>query len=262
MDRIAYRKFTKRLTSALQQHEQVIGLVAVGSMAECDDQPDEWSDHDFYIITHPGQQTVYRTQHDWLPDTDQIAWAYPETEHGVKVIYQNGHLLEYAVFDLDELKLAHTNHYRVLIDKGGIQQAMVTVESATRERFSGITDQFLAGQFLTNLLVGIRRYRRGERMSAQKFIKGSAVGHLVTLLSRYILPSHPDLADNIDPTRRFERLYPEIGRKLEALMQMPLPESARSQLALFEQYVGYDRLEVPAKVIETLREALNVGEAE
>jgi len=260
MDRIAYRNFTERLNCILQQHDQVIGLVAVGSMAERNYLPDEWSDHDFYIITHPGQQNYYRSNYDWLPDPGEIAWVFPETEHGVKVIYRDGHLVEYAVFDLQELNVAKANRFRVLIDKGGVQQAMAAVASATIEWSTKSTDQYLAGQFLTNLLVGIGRYRRGERMSAHKFIKGSAPGYLVTLFSRHVCSADPNLVDNIDSTRRFERTHPELGRELERLMLVTLPESARGQLALFQQFLGAERMSIPVGVIEIIRQAVSVGD--
>lgn len=41
-------------------------------------------------------------------------------------------------------------------------------------------------QFLTNLLVGMGRYRRGGALSARRFIKGGAVTHLLTLLNRHV----------------------------------------------------------------------------
>ena len=59
MDIKTYQDFTRRLTGTLASQMDVVGLVAVGSMAERDYPPDEWSDHDFYIITQPGQQTRY-----------------------------------------------------------------------------------------------------------------------------------------------------------------------------------------------------------
>ena len=43
-----YDAFTDMIVRNLVADEQVLGLVAAGSMAKMDHQPDEWSDHDSY----------------------------------------------------------------------------------------------------------------------------------------------------------------------------------------------------------------------
>jgi len=44
-----------------------------------------------------------------------------ETAHGLKVLYDDGHLLEFAVFDEAELPLARVNDYRVLLDRAHLE---------------------------------------------------------------------------------------------------------------------------------------------
>ena len=109
MDPDAYRAFTEELRARLAGDARVVGLVAVGSMADRDDGPDEWSDHDFFVITRTGEQEALRVDLGWLPDGDRVALAFRETEHGLMVVYDDGHLLEFAVFDLDEIALAGVN---------------------------------------------------------------------------------------------------------------------------------------------------------
>jgi lincosamide nucleotidyltransferase B/F len=171
VDPKAYRAFTARLTASLADRDDVLGLVAAGSMAEIDYMPDRWSDHDFWVIVRVGAQARYRAHHDWLPDDAAIAWAFRETEHGVKALYRDGYLLEYAVFDRDELHLARLNRYRVLLDRADVAARIEQVEAATLHGAAEAGDAFYAGQFLTNLLVGMGRYRRGEALSAHRFIK-------------------------------------------------------------------------------------------
>ena len=69
----AYRAFTQALTERLRADPRAIGLVAVGSMADRDYGPDEWSDHDFFVITPPGGQEELRSDLSWLPSADRIA---------------------------------------------------------------------------------------------------------------------------------------------------------------------------------------------
>jgi len=250
----AYRAFTKRLTVSLAERDDVLGLVAAGSMAERDYRPDRWSDHDFWVIVRAGAQERYRAHHDWLPGAAAIAWAFRETEHGVKVLYRDGHLLEYAVFDPDELHLARINRYRVLLDRADVAARMAQLEAATLRGATEADDAFHAGQFLTNLLVGMGRYRRGEALSAHRFIKGGAVSHLLTLLNRHVPSERGALADNLDPTRRFEQIHPELGQKLGALMLDALPHAAAGLLVLFERHVGAETVGVPPAALAAVQE--------
>jgi predicted nucleotidyltransferase len=245
----AYQKFTQQLIHNLNKEESVLGLVAVGSMARQDHQPDEWSDHDFWVITHPGAQERFRREYDWLPRRGEITWAFQETEHGVKVIYQDGHLLEFAVFDTEELKIARINRYRVLLDRAQINAQMAEVAAQTEAQAVSGSDTFHAGQFLTNLLVGIGRYWRGEKLSAHKFVKINAIHHLVTLLNRHAESAQHTLADNIDPTRRFESTHPHLGTELEMILLKPIPEAAQGLLALMQHELPVVLAEIPSEVV-------------
>jgi hypothetical protein len=260
VDRHSYRAFTRELTARLQGRAEVLGLVAVGSMAEQDTAPDAWSDHDFYVIVRSGMQDLYRDRTEGLPEPEEIAWAFRETEHGVKVLYRSGHLLEYAVFDEEELNLAKTNRYRVLLEREGIEERMAQIAGETRAWAAASSDLYHAGQFLTNLLVGIGRYRRGEAASAHQFVKAQASQHLVLLLARHVASEQHKLADNIDPTRRFEVVYPLLGEELKAAMLCEIPEAARRMLALFRREIPIEEIRVPGDVLTLVAEQLGPGE--
>jgi hypothetical protein len=249
MDRDAYQAFTAQLIANLAGHDDVLGLVAVGSMAGRDYQPDEWSDHDFYLIVRAGSQARYRAQVDWLPRPDEIVWSFAETEHGRKTLYRDGHLLEYAVFDEAELHLARSNRYRVLIDRAAVGRQMAEVEAATESAAAGRGDAFHAGQFLTNLLVGLGRYHRGEVLSAHRFVKAGAAEHLLTLLSCHVPSPRRELADNLDASRRFETVHPGLGRELQDLLLQPVPEAAAGLLALYRRELGGVVSGVPAEAL-------------
>ena len=54
MQKAEYQDFTGTLLDKLTCDQRVIGLVALGSMAEQDYLPDLWSDHDFFVIVKSG----------------------------------------------------------------------------------------------------------------------------------------------------------------------------------------------------------------
>jgi hypothetical protein len=253
----AYHQFTAQLTENLKKDDDVLGLVAAGSMAEQDYEPDIWSDHDFFVITRSGVQNRYRLTYDWLPNSEEIAWAFQETEHGVKVIYQEGHLLEFAVFDAKELQMARINRYRVLFDRAKIRAHMAENAKKTNDTSESETDAYHASQFLTNLLVGMGRYWRGERLSAHKFIKINAVHHLVVLLNRHAQSPQRGLADNLDPTRRFEVVHPRLGPEFEKIMLLYIPEAAQRLISLIERELPTVIAEIPPEIIPVIEEQIH-----
>lgn len=239
MNRQDFDNWTKQLTENIKKYDSVRGLVAVGSMAAVDYQPDEWSDHDFYLVVDGGHQEYFRKNMQWLPRFEEISFFFQETEHGVKVVYMSGHLLEFAVFDPNELFLARVNRYRVLLDRLDIGERMEKVRAQTGESCSGSLpdNRFLAGQFLTNLLVGVGRFRRGEKISANFFIKQSALENLLKLIIKNVPSNNKDLLDNINHRRRFEFVYPEQGEKINELLLLPPGEAAKGFLKIYCEHI-------------------------
>jgi hypothetical protein len=230
VDPEAYERFTRDLQKRLADDPRVLALVAVGSMARRGTTPDRWSDHDFFVVVAPGAQESFRSDLGWLPRGRKIALSFRETAHGVKVVFTDGHLIEFAVFDPDELALARVNRYRVLFDRERIGNRLERVAADTA-RASLPSDDWLVGQFLTNLLVGVGRHRRGERLSGRQLVASGALGHLVALLAKHAATPATAL-DSLDPLRRFESAFPELGRRLGATLERETPDMARDLLDL------------------------------
>src|SRR5437773_1874120 len=103
MDERAYEAFTDQLKDGLMDDTRVVGLITLGSTADVT-QRDEWSDHDFWVITHPGAQSYFRDEAGWLPAAEDILLT---ARHGLAyrtVLYRNRHKIEYAVFDRTEAR--------------------------------------------------------------------------------------------------------------------------------------------------------------
>ena len=181
MDAQAYDAFTAALQGSLAGRPDVLGLVALGSMAGRDYQPDEFSDHDFFVVAAPPSAEPLREDLSWLPARDRVLLSFRETAHGLKVLYDDGHLLELAVFAPDELALASVNRYRVLLDRADVATRMEAVARATAEASAAgaPTDDALLGLFLSALLVGVGRHLRGERASGRNLVHGQALRHLL-----------------------------------------------------------------------------------
>jgi hypothetical protein len=228
MDPGEYERFTRDLQEKLEADPRVLGLVAVGSMARRGSMPDRFSDHDFFVVVQPGAQEPFRSNLDWLPRHREIVLSFRETAHGVKAVFRDGHLVEFAVFDPDELGLARINRYRTLLDREKIGERLARVAEATAA--SPSSEEWLAGQFLTNLLVGACRHHRGERLSGRQLVQAGALGHLLALLARRETASGDPGLDSLDPFRRFEAAFPALARRLDAATRLETPEAAKALL--------------------------------
>jgi hypothetical protein len=256
-----YAAFTQALLQNLTGDPRVLGLVALGSMAERGQHPDQWSDHDFFVITHPHEQEAFRTDLGWLPDAGEVVLHLRETEHGVKAVYRSGHLVEFAVFDLVELRMAKINRYRVLLDRGGVRRAVeeVVVETLRWSERQYARDDYDLGEFLTNLLVGAGRFVRGERLSGRYFVKALALQHLLHLLGRHLLPERENRLDNLDPLRRFEQAFPPLGQELNAILEEDTGRCAILLLDLAERELRPRMSDFPAEAVEIIRSQLKAA---
>jgi hypothetical protein len=221
-----YHAFTAALLASLEARESVAGLVALGSMAERGRLPDRWSDHDFFVIAADAE--ALRITTEWLPYRERIAVWFRETAHGCKAIYDDGHLVEYAVFTPDELSLARVNDYRVLLDRERIEERMGTLAARTEPPPDRA---WLHGMFLSHVLVAAGRARRGE-VAAARWMLAHAMRFLVMLLG-----GGPD---SLDPLRRFDHY------SLEQAMRLGPASAARDLLVLYEREAGGDTRAIAA----------------
>jgi predicted nucleotidyltransferase len=234
METAEYQRFSEELRRRLETDERVVGLVALGSMARRDYAPDAFSDHDFFVITRPGEQEHFRKESRWVPEAGRLVLWMRETAHGVKALFESGHLLEFAAFSPDELHLARVNRYRVLLDRGGVEETLAAVARHTAQQ-GAPDDGWLLGQFVTQLLIGAGRYARGERLSGHSRVKEDALRHLVRLLTRHVHSEQAALLDDLDAVRRFERVFPTLGQELNAALAQETPQAALRMLDMAER---------------------------
>jgi hypothetical protein len=246
--------FIRELTDRLAADPQVVGLVLAGSSADTG-RRDEWSDHDFLLITEDGTPEGYRTDLSWLPDPAGIAYSLRETAHGLKTLYRSGLLIEYAVLDRAQFADSALNHYAVVIDAGGVSEMARAIHARSMQ--PPAVDRLAEFRNLLSLIyIAVGRSRRGERLSADGYVRHWVVEHLLRLLGD-LLPSgvRKDL-DVLDVWRRFETASPVLAREIDDALALPVEDAARALLDLADRELTARWTDYPAAETELIRTLL------
>jgi hypothetical protein len=226
-----------RSLAATQTAQALIGLGSVGREL---DRLDDYSDLDFFVVVDAGRKAAFLDDLSWLKTAAPLAYQFRNTPDGYKFLFTDGLYGEMAVFSPDELAAAAFTAGRVIWRREDVSE---TIGIPRREppRQEPPEIEWLLGEALTNLYVGLGRFRRGEKLSAFRFIQHYAVDRVVDLAS-LMDPALPRAADPFDPPRRFEQRHTTLAGALPALMQgyERSPESAAAILALLRAHFRLD----------------------
>lgn len=223
--------FLDELAATARRSPTVVGLVAFGSTA-ARDRADEWSDHDFAWLTEPGAEDGYRHDLTWLPNAHEIALSAVEHHGGVKVIYRDGHRLEFGIADVAAFSAWAGAPVEVLVGDETVHAAAAAVAANRPEGDVDAAREIRL--FLTQLHSGLGRARRGETLSASGLVRFEAVNHLARALAAR-LPGDATRLDPLDPRRRFDLVYPQLGEALERAARLSIDDAARELLELAER---------------------------
>lgn len=202
---------------SLAQSRHAIALIGLGSVGEELHRLDEHSDLDFFVIVEAGYKRRYVENLEWLSRIAPIAYHFLNTEDGYKLLFADGIFCEFAIFEPEELQGIPFAPGRIVWKR---EDAPENIHSPAKEpiRAARRDKEFLVGEAVTNLYVGMGRDKRGEKLSAMRFIQGYAVDRLLEL-SEYIEPGQDVSRDIFANERRFEARHPGMARQLPSWTQ-------------------------------------------
>lgn len=202
---------------SLERSGHALALIGLGSVGVELERLDEYSDLDFFAVVEPGHKQAYIENLGWLASICPLAFAFRNTPDGYKLLFEDGIFCEFAVFEPDEMKHIPFSPGRVVWKQPWVAES-IACPAQPQESHPTPTVEWLVGEALTNLYVGMGRFRRGEKLSAARFIQGYAVDRIVALAA-LVEPEQPAFRDPFTGERRFEQRFPGVAGSLVDFIQ-------------------------------------------
>ena len=238
---------------SLAKTGSALALIGLGSVGQELERLDAYSDLDFFVIVQPGAKKAFLDDLSWLSAPCPIAFSFLNTADGYKALYEDGIFVEMAVFEPEELEHIPFAPGRLVWGAEGVD------ESISIPRYPSLppevqTQTWLIGEALTNLYVGLGRYRRGEKLTAMRFVQEYAVDRMLEL-APLLEEEQPAFPDPFERVRRFEARHPRLAAQLPHWMQgyERTPESAQAILQFLEENFGVPTL-IKEKILALIQE--------
>jgi lincosamide nucleotidyltransferase B/F len=220
---------------SLERSSHALALIGLGSVGVELEQLDAYSDLDFFVIVEPGYKSFYLNDLAWISAINGIAYHFSNTQDGYKLLFEDGIFSEFAVFEPDELQTIPLSGARIVWKQPQAADTLIQ-PTKTITNHQKHSQAWLLGEALTNLYVGMNREKRGEHLSAMRFIQGYAVDRLLELVEAIQYPQ-PVPEDEFALERRFEQRFPGGASRTPGWLQgyTRNRESALEILAFLQQ---------------------------
>jgi hypothetical protein len=237
------------LAQELSTRDDALGLLALGSVGTELTRLDAWSDLDFFVLVREGAKQRYIADLDWLAAAHPLVWHYQNTADGRKALMADGVFCEFAVFETHELRQIPYAPGRLVWRRSEVDPALACPEQPLPARHDS---DWCIGEALSNLMIGLRRHARGERLAAMRMIQFHALDRVLEYLESQ--QPNPQVAgsarDPFNIDRRIEMRSPQAAQTLPVWAggYERTRQAALAQLQLLEAHAV-----VPACVAEQIR---------
>jgi hypothetical protein len=223
--------------AALRDSGHALALIGLGSVGLDRERLDRYSDLDFFAIVERGHKARYIDSLDWVESAHPVTWHYRNTIDGHKALMADGVFCEFAVFEPQELAPIPFAPGRIVWKRDDVDPAIaVPRKPMPDDRLPD--EEWIVGEALGLLFVGMQRWHRGERLSAARLIQVHAVDRLIELDELRARQGGASTAggDPFSRERRLERRRPGLAQELAALVPGydRTPQSVRAIVAAFE----------------------------
>jgi hypothetical protein len=243
------------IAASLATRDDALALLALGSVGLNTERIDAYSDLDFFVVVRPQAKARYLAELAWLEAAHRVVWSFRNTPDGLKALMEDGVFCEFAVFEPAELPHIPFVPGRFVWRRDEVDPAWA---QPARPLPQPADPGWLVGEALSNLIVGLGRCARGERLAAMRMVQGHALDRLLELIEQRA--ARTDLArDPFSIDRRIEQRRPEFAAALPVLAAgyEHTPAAALALLGELERHTP-----VPAAMarhIRTLAQAIQAA---
>jgi lincosamide nucleotidyltransferase len=235
------------IAATLSTRSKTLALLALGSCGVETQRLDGFSDLDFFVIVEESAKQDFIHNLDWLTCGKPLVFAHRNTMDGWKTLDEDGVFCEFAVFHPAELAQIPFAQGRIVWAREGFD---VSALAPAREP-DPIDIMWTASEAMTNILVGLKRYLRGEQHSARRAIVVDAGEQICRVLMA------DRQADPYNPWRRLEKFNPTIADELAtALTQSRTCDVARHLMCALRQ-----RTSLPSALEDEINRHLDLCDA-
>lgn len=198
------------LAEVLRASDQGLALLALGSVGIETSRLDQWSDLDFFVLVRPSHKRTWIEDPSWLDRAHPVAYRFRNTIDGYKLLFADGVFAEMAVFEPQELENIPYAEGRLVWAHPDFDPSLRVPRNSGAPAWKPESVDWSLGELVTCLYVGLCRYRRGERLSAWRFVQSYCLDRFLEVIEATATP-RPGLKDLYSKDRRFEALYPEAA---------------------------------------------------
>jgi hypothetical protein len=200
------------LAASLARRDDALALLALGSVGVERDRLDTWSDLDFFVLVREGgAKARYIAELDWLAEAHPLAWSFQNTADGHKALMTAGVYCDFAVFEPRELAHVAYAPGRFVWRRDEVDAALA---DPARPLPNAPDTQWLVGEALSNLLIGLQRFARGEHLAAMRMVQVFALDRLLELRERRTALGADVRRDPYSVDRRVEQRQPGVAAQL------------------------------------------------
>lgn len=180
----------------------------------------------------------------WLADIQHIAYEFKRSPGHFRFLFSDGLFCDFTVLDENELDLSSLQNGEILWQKDACPAQLNAALSSSEVQGSHNSvikheeSCWLLGEFLTNLLIGLRRYSKGDKLSAFYLIQHNALTQLLELVDKWEAKDGTGEASTVRTDGSFETNYPQLVPLVEEFASGYdySPKSAHAMLQYAEQH--------------------------
>lgn len=254
-------KRLEAIQANIEQYEDALALIALGSVGPARKRLDQYSDIDFILIVRDGKKEHFLENPQWLEvEEAELSFLFRNSKHGFKLMYEDGIFAEQAVWEESQVEEIVAPNGRTLWRRQGYELdphfADKAIKKLKKEKKSL---DFHFQEALTNVYVGLNRYMRGEKLAGSAMIQYHALRHLLHSLP-FMGCAADEQVDLHDHFRRAEKNYPKLAAELSSVLAGidGTAQAAEAVLAFLEKH--WTPNETMVRQIRRLIEAVSAAE--